>query len=53
MANYVTTVAYVLLHHARLTWPCLSFDVLRDVGLPLTYLCIGDPLLSDDLAGPR
>lgn len=23
--------AYVFLHHARLTWPCLSFDILRDV----------------------
>lgn len=23
--------SYVLLHHARLAWPCLSFDVLRDV----------------------
>jgi len=22
--------SYVFLHHARLTWPCLSFDVLRD-----------------------
>jgi len=25
--------SYVLLHHARLAWPCLSFDVLRDVSL--------------------
>jgi hypothetical protein len=23
--------SYVMLHHARLAWPCLSFDVLRDV----------------------
>jgi len=23
--------AYEFLHHVRLTWPCLSFDVLRDV----------------------
>ena len=23
--------SYVVLHHARLQWPCLSFDVLRDV----------------------
>lgn len=22
---------YTMLHHARLQWPCLSFDVLRDV----------------------
>lgn len=23
--------SYIVLHHARLQWPCLSFDVLRDV----------------------
>ena len=27
--------SYVVLHHARLQWPCLSFDVLRDVRAPL------------------
>jgi ribosome assembly protein RRB1 len=27
--------SYILLHHARLTWPALSFDVLRDVSLSL------------------
>jgi len=23
--------SYIMLHHARLAWPCLSFDILRDV----------------------
>lgn len=27
--------SYVMLHHARLAWPCLSFDVLRDVSSSL------------------
>lgn len=28
--------SYIMLHHARLAWPCLSFDLLRDVRFPLS-----------------
>lgn len=35
--------SYVMLHHARLAWPCLSFDVLKDVSrddfFPITSHC--------------
>lgn len=30
--------SYIMLHHARLAWPCLSFDVLRDVSCCATAL---------------
>lgn len=40
----VFLLAYDFLHHARLTWPCLSFDVLRDVCH--IALCLGKTTLS-------
>jgi len=41
--------SYVLLHHARLAWPCLSFDVLRDVRQLrfLEQLYFAESLLSE------
>lgn len=41
--------SYVLLHHARLAWPCLSFDVLRDVCL--LFSCWSDE--ADSLGTER
>ena len=39
--------SYVLLHHARLAWPCLSFDVLRDVSYPSGYYASADGMETE------